>query len=74
MVIKRHPVVPKNIDLLRDLLTTDEPLLEFTHLINPSSPYSLSNIVCELRVFEILRIAIDWVNRRIALAVCTFLL
>ena len=74
MVVQRYTIIPEDVDLLRNLLTTDEPLLEFAHLLDPSCTYTLGDIVCELRVLQILRIAINRIDGWVTLAVGTLLL
>ena len=74
MVLHRHAVIAQDIDLLGDLLTSEQPCLCLVHLRCPVVGDMLGDKRFKLGILDILGVGLNRVDGRVAFLVGTLLL
>ena len=73
MVINWYTIITEDVDLLSNFLTTLHSCLQSKNLWNPLIVDDTFYIFSKLRIFQILRVGIDWIHGRITFLIGTLL-
>ncbi|OAV74405.1 hypothetical protein Barb7_02098 [Bacteroidales bacterium Barb7] len=73
VVLNGYTVIPQDVNLFRYFLATQHAGLDFIHLVYPYGGDVVGDVLLKFGVFEVLGVAVDRIDGRVAFAVGTVL-